>query len=230
MTNTANRARRQAATPLATFAPVSVTTMISSQRAMSVAFDISRGSGAVRGSKGRSEAQGDYRQRPSGGHSETEQGGLIAENYEEADLQYVTLKVWRPVKWVTDGGREHPLSPPFSNTTRAAKTSRSNRVTHFSTALHDQLKTLRDNHAVSNYSRGSGAVRGNKGRSEARGDYRQRPSGGHSETEQGGLIAENYEEADLQYVTLKVWRPVKWVTDGGREHPLSPPYFSTQEA
>ncbi len=231
MTNTANRERGRADTQLAPFAPVSVSTMISSQRAISVAFDISRGSGAVRGSGAKVRPAEITVQRLHDGHSETERGELSAENCLEADLQHVTLKVCRPVKRATDGGRRETLLPPFSQKARDAKTSHSDTVPRFSEVLINQLKTQRHGDAVSIYSRGSGAERGSRGfNKEAYGDYRQRLNGGHSETERSITSAENCVKADLHNVTLEVWRPVQRVTDGGRVQPLSPPIFSTQEA
>ncbi len=230
MTNTANRERRQAA-PLAAFAPGSVLTMIPSQRALSVAFDISRGSGAVRGSGAKVRPAEITVQRLFDGHSETERGELSAENCLEADLHHVTLKVRRPVKRATDGGRVQPPSPPFTSKARDAKTSHTNTATRFSEVLINQLNTQRHGDAVSNSSRGSGAERGNVSVAKAHGENRERSiSSGHSETGHGELLAENYVEAGLHNVTLEVWRPVIRVTDGGRLQPLSPPIFSTREA
>jgi hypothetical protein len=91
-----------------------------SQRDWRVALELSRGSGAVRGSRGPNmEAHGEYRERLYGGHSETERRITSAENCVQADLQHVTLKVYRPVKRVTDGGRLKRSFRPFFDTKEA---------------------------------------------------------------------------------------------------------------
>jgi len=230
MTDTANIERGRAVSQPDSFAPVSVfDRTINPQRESRVAFDISRGSGAVRGNVRAVEAHGENRERSiSSGHSETERGKLLAENYIEADLQYVTLKVWRPVKWVTDGGRVQASSPPFSQKARDTKSSRSNTATCFSDVLVNQLNSQRHGDAALDISRGSGAERGSRGpNKEAYGDYRQRLNGGHSETEQSITSAENCVQADLHNVTLEVWHPVTRATDGGRLQALSPPSYQT---
>jgi hypothetical protein len=226
MTNTANIERRQAVSQPVTFAPASVIpTTFNSQRVTHVALNSSRGSGAVRGNVSVIEAHGENRERNFGsGHSETENGELLVENYVEAELQYVTLKVWRPVKWVTGGGRLQAPLPPFSQKAREEESSRSNTARRFSEVLVNQFKTRRHGDAVSDSSRGSGAVRGNGAKVRPAEITVQRRIDGHSETEQGELSAENCLEADLRYVTLKVCRPVKRVTDGGRLQALLPPF------
>jgi hypothetical protein len=116
MTNSANIERARAAKRPGDLSPKTVVLdPVKPQRAIGVASNISRGSGAVRGNRGpvNTEAYGDYSQRPCGGHSETEQSITSAENCVKADLHNVTLKVYRPVTRVTDGGRELALLPPF---------------------------------------------------------------------------------------------------------------------
>ena len=111
MTNTANIERGRAVSQPDTFAPVSVFGMtINPQHGTGVALDISRGSGAVRGSACKQAGRTIETKIRT---QETGQGGLEDEQYVEADPHDVTLKVWRPGSWVTDGGRRMAFLPPF---------------------------------------------------------------------------------------------------------------------